>query len=212
MQWQKQIITFEERFYTSIKQSVLFLCSVFSLHKCRVWRGEKKTRWWYAQRKHNSKPRKSCELWLRVNSIATGWFKFMLGKSFIFSFLRRIWDKSLNTWKTRKFKQCVFLSFHSGNFSFVIHFSPTAPWSLGAHMGCGKTEDAGRCIIWLGKTTSLKWAAHTKRVSLSSNCKFQFSWKRRPQICKSLLRVLRWIRLSSLPLQGWKPGRAANLL
>lgn len=156
---------------------------------------EKETGWWYAERKHNSKSRKSCELWLRVNSIATGWFKFMLGKSFIFSFLRRIWDKSLNTWKTRKFKQCVFLSFHSGNFSFVIHFSPTAPWSLGAHMGCGKREDAGRCIIWLGKTTIFEVGrTHKMSVVLSSNCKFQFSWKRRPQICKSLLRVLRWIR------------------
>lgn len=128
---------------------------------------EKETGWWYAERKQNSKSRKSCELWLRVNSIATGWFKFMLGKSFIFSFLRHIWDKSLNTWKTRKFKQCVFLSFHSGNFSFVIHFSPTAPWSLGAHMGCGNGKTQGDASFDSEKQQSLKWAAHTKRVSLS---------------------------------------------
>lgn len=169
MQWHKQIIIFEERFYTSKKKkkSVLFLCtwSVFSLHKCRGWR--EGAVWWYAQRKHNSKPRKSCKLWLRVNSIAGGWFKFMLGKSFIFSFLQRIWDKSLNTWKTRKFKQCVFLSFHSGNFSFVIHFSPTAVWSLGAHMGCGKGKtqgdasfDSEKQHLWSGPHTQKECRSH----------------------------------------------------
>lgn len=55
------------------------------------------------------------------------------------------------------------------------------------------------------KQQSLKWATCTKREPLphliaNSN----FLEKKRPQICKSLLWVLKWIRLSSLPLQSGK--------
>lgn len=146
-------------------------------------------------RNHNSEHRDIRESRLRGQQRGHGLIQIHVGNSYFHS----VRDKSLNTWKTRKFKQCVFLSFHSGNFSFVIHFSPTSPWSLslGTHMGYGKGK---MHHLNREKNNNLWSGPHAQKESRSSNCKFQFSWKKRPQICKSLLRVLRWIRLSSLPL------------